>query len=397
MSAKVSLQPLKEVCESFIALDTKSRHNILSYMLIEVNQEYMSFKATNLENFVFASIPCQSQRHFSILVDIKEFSRLIKELKVKDGDIVEIDLVNFVEVIIKHNKKEFVLIGNENIQNFPDFPRHTFSFANFRLKTDYFEIAQNLFDSVIEKDIDPPILKYIHFKFLKSGIKFEATNRYTLTDLALYQPTRFKDLNENLHLYGNIGFIIFSDPERIEALIYPSLFKIGSKLFKNDDYVCLYVSDKYMLVSNEKRFDRIRYIITPLIDERYPDTDNLIPSIPLGMIFFNKDVLIDTLLKLRKKNKIALKIISNQVSISEVGEETEKNHSEPITCEVIGGEFCFTTRFKVKELLAFLKSTNEKIVKFEIFKRDEKSGIVVASPYKGNNEQIRLISVLINA
>jgi hypothetical protein len=398
MGAKISFSSLKEICDSFIALNPKSRRSILSYMLIEAHQEYISFKATDLDNFVFASLPCQSTRHFSIMVDIKEFVQLLKNLKKETNDI-EIDVINNDEVAIRYNDKEYVLLGNTNIEHFPNFPMHTFTNVNFRLKSNYLDLMNNLFDAVIDKEIEPATFRLVHYKTIADGIKFEAMNRYTLADLTLLQPIRFTDDDNNYHLYGNLDLIIFNKPEKNDALFYPSLLKIGAKLFKNDDYIFFYLSDKYMLLSNGKRFDKIRYIIVRLADDYYPNTDTIQTNLSLGTIFFNKDALLKTIANFKKQNSIVLKIKSNQALVSSVKIANDKENfislSNSIPCEAIGCEFNISTKLTFKQLGAFLKIVNDKIIKFEFFARNERSGTLIVSKSKKTNESIRLVSTYI--
>ena len=272
MKFTASAKELKEALNKVAnATQSKATIPILSHILFEITNNFLTLKSSKLDIFVSADIPVESSDQFSfcapkLVVDIVN--------RLQDTNYLDLELQDD-QIKISDSISEFTL-PILSADSFPVFPKINSSSGHLNFNFEFLKFIKDyLLFACSDKNYYHPAQTGVHLKYDGELIKFSATDGYRLVHIK--SEPRIFDLNSS---------------ETFEIIIPHKTIELATKIFK-DEIISLYIENNKILFINNLTFSNIIKLYSNLIDEKYPNIESIIPENPVATLYFNREKLLN--------------------------------------------------------------------------------------------------------
>lgn len=280
------------------AIPSRSVLPIIENFLFEINGPRLKVSTTNLETSMQTLLPIESRGEpLRVAIPAKILLDILKALPEQPVTFM-IDEDSFAVEISSENGK--YKISGENGEDFPVIPNSEGTESiNLPMYAMFKAVTKTLFAA--SSDEDKAALNGILFDLGEHGATFVATDahrlvRYRRVDVTVANPTRFIVPQKALNLLKNS-----LDPNDNHDLIIR--YNDNNAFFQTQDLL----------------------LVCRLIDQKYPDYENVIPTQNPNKLFISKTELMGTL---RRVNIFANKS-THQVRFALKGSELEISSQDP--------------------------------------------------------------------
>lgn len=280
------------------AIPSRSVLPIIENFLFEISESTLTISTTNLETSMQTKLPIESRGEpLQVAIPAKILLDILKALPEQPITFIIDENTFGVEISSENGKYK---ISGEDGEEFPAIPKydHTES-IQMPLYAMMKAVGKTLFAA--SSDEDKAALNGIYFDLGENGATFVATDahrlvRYRRLDVTVPNPT---------------SFIV---PQKALNLLKNSLDANDNKdiIIKYNENNAFFLTDDLLLVCR-------------LIDQKYPDYENVIPVDNPNKLFISKQELLGTL---RRVNIFANKS-THQVRFALKGSELEISSEDP--------------------------------------------------------------------
>ena len=280
------------------AIPTRSVLPIIENFLFEIGDEALTISTTNLETSMQTRLPIESRGEaIKVAIPARILQDILKALPEQPLTFI-IDEETFgVEISSQNGKYK---ISGENGDDFPSIPRPDES-DSIRMPLNVLIKAVNKTLFAASTDEDKAALNGIFFDLGEHGATFVATDahrlvRYRRVDVTVDIPTNFIVPQKALQLLKNS-----LDPSDIRDVMIH--YNDNNAFFRTEDLL----------------------LVCRLIDQKYPDYENVIPVNNPNKLFVAKRDLLGTL----KRVNIFANKSTHQVRFAVRGSELEISSEDP--------------------------------------------------------------------
>lgn len=297
---------------------------ILGNFLLETNKGRLKLSATNLEIGVIAYVGAKIEKEGRITVPAKLLSNFIHNIPTQEVISLEIE-GNFLKVISGEyemrirglDAKDFPLIPQYEGEYFFSLPAQTLRMAFSKLLP-----CVSLTDSRLE-------LTGVQCLFLEKEIHFAATDSFRLGE----QVFTFSGVE------GNSGYQSFIQEHSSFIIPAETLHELQRSIMPESEWVEVALKENQLFF----QVDDIQ-IISRLINGKYPDYKQIIPSKFLCSVSFDREALLravraGSVFSSSASGEITLKILPHEgkVMISSLSQEVGENKAM-VAAHIEGGE-----------------------------------------------------------
>lgn len=280
------------------AIPTRSVLPIIENFLFQLDDDKLTVSTTNLETSMQTRLLVESRGEpATVAIPAKILLDILKALPEQPISFI-VDKRNFgVEISTENGKYK---ISGENGEDFPSIPQPSKA-DSIRIPVHALLKAVNKTLFAASTDEDKAALNGIYFDLGRNGATFVATDahrlvRYRRLDVTVPNPTNFIVPQKALNLLKNS-----MDPnDNRDAIIY---YNENNVFFQTEDLL----------------------LVCRLIDQKYPDYENVIPTENPNKLFISRQ---DLLGSLRRVNIFANKS-THQVRLGIKGSELEVSSEDP--------------------------------------------------------------------
>lgn len=301
---------------------------ILEDFLFDIKSSVLTVSATDLETSISTSFDVDATEDFKIAIPAKILVNILKELPEQPVTISFDELSFAVELTSSNGKYK---LSGENGEDFPKIPVEedvqVIKMPAYVLSTG---ISKTIF--AVSNDELRPAMNGVFVQLNESGITFVATDAHKLV--------RFNRRDIGSESAGS--FII---PKK-------ALNQLKSIVPSNDTEISLsYNKDNaFFNVGNV-------YLVCRLIDQRFPDYNNVIPKDNPNLLVISREDLLGTLKRTtifsnKTTNQVVLKVVGNTLGVSAQDLDFSNEASEQLSCEYTGDdiEIGFNSKFLIEML-----------------------------------------------
>jgi len=293
------------------AIPPRSTLPILSSVLFESKDGALELRTTDLEITITINIPVASQTDGSITIPISKLLEITNEMP--DG-LMDFEISDIGKVIIKSKYGTYTIMG-EASDNFPAKPAIVDP-KEVSLAGDMLLDIINKTTYAVSKEEIKPALQGVFFQLEKDSLRTVATDGHRLV--------RF--INKEVNTNGFLGDVII--PAKFLSII-------RNHLAGRDD-VKLFVDENHVSVSLDET-----NIATRIIDQKYPDYENVIPSDNDKKILIGKDEILASVKRVsifsnKSTRQIMLSVNENEITVSTEDPENVTTGKETIVGEYSG-------------------------------------------------------------
>lgn len=301
---------------------------ILENFLFDIKGGMLTVSATDLETSISTSFEVDATEDFKIAIPAKILVNILKELAEQPITMSFNDLSFAVELTTDNGKYK---LPGENGEDFPRLPVeedvHEINLPSYVLSAG---ITNTIF--AVSNDELRPGMNGVFVQLNDQGITFVATDAHKLV--------KFNRSDVVAEDHGS--FII---PKKAIALL--------KTLVPNRDI------DIAVAYNNDNVFFKIEnvYVVCRLIDQKFPDYDNVIPKDNPNLLVVNREELLGTLKRTtifsnKTTNQVVFKVVGNTLTVSAQDLDFSNEASEMLTCEYSGEDLAigFNSRFLISML-----------------------------------------------
>ena len=339
---------------------------ILENVLFEIESGNLLITASDLQTSVMVELQVESKEDGSVAIPAKILIETLKNLP-EQPVTFSIDDQNY-NIEINSDNGRYKLAG-ENSADFPKVPSVSDGYIS--------EIDSNILNSAISNTIFStstdelrPAMTGVFFKLASAGCTFVSTDGHRLVK---YIRTDIKG-DEVDH-----DMILPRKSLNLLKSILPSDNSCEIKMEFN-------ASNAYFSFENVK-------MVCRLIDERYPDYDNVIPSDNSNTVKITKSEILGSLKRIsiyanKTTNQVRFKISGSEILISAEDLDFSNEANERISCEHDGDdiEIGFNAKFLI-EMLSNIES-DKVILKLS---EPNRAGLLIPEDINDNEEITMLV------
>lgn len=336
---------------------------ILENFLFEINEGNLTVTASDLQTSMITEISVESKESGSIAVPAKILLETLRNLP-EQPVAFTIDEETY-SIEISSDNGRYKLAG-ENATDFPKVPTVSDDFS-VTLSTDVLASAINNTIFATSNDELRPAMTGVYMNLADTNTTFVATDGHRLV-----RYRRVDVASDN----GN-------------AIIIPrkalNLLKATLPAENTDVTVEFNVSNAFF------RFNNIR-MICRLIDERFPDYENVIPGDNTNKMTIDRQEFLSSLKRIaiyanKTTHQVRLKITGSELQISAEDLDFSNEANERLSCEHDGVdlEIGFNARF----LIEMLNNIHSKKVEMD-FSEPNRAGLILPAE-KDDNEDILML------
>ncbi len=339
---------------------------ILENVLFEIESGNLLITASDLQTSVMVELQVESKEDGSVAIPAKILIETLKNLP-EQPVTFSIDDQNY-NIEINSDNGRYKLAG-ENSADFPKVPSVSDGYIS--------EIDSNILNSAISNTIFStstdelrPAMTGVFFKLASAGCTFVSTDGHRLVK---YIRTDIKG-DEVDH-----DMILPRKSLNLLKSILPSDNSCEIKIEFN-------ASNAYFSFENVK-------MVCRLIDERYPDYDNVIPSDNSNTVKITKSEILGSLKRIsiyanKTTNQVRFKISGSEILISAEDLDFSNEANERISCEHDGDdiEIGFNAKFLI-EMLSNIES-DKVILKLS---EPNRAGLLIPEDINDNEEITMLV------
>lgn len=305
---------LKQLSKISGVIPSRSVLPIIENFLFEIAEGNLSISTTNLEISMQTSLPIESRGGaMKIAVPSKILLDILKALPDQPITFV-IDDENFgIEISSENGKYK---LSGENGINFPKIPvQENTQVVQIPVKMLLTALNKTLFAA--STDEDKAALNGIYFNLGKDALTFVATDahrlvRYRRVDVTVAEPASFIVPQKALNLVKGAFDINSEESIRIEYNESNAFFRTSALL-----------------------------LVCRLIDQRYPDYENVIPTENPNQLLVNREELRGTLTRVnifanKTSHQVRFKVSGNELTISAEDLDYANEARETLKCHYEG-------------------------------------------------------------
>jgi DNA polymerase III subunit beta len=304
---------LKQLSKIAGVIPSRSVLPIIENFLFEIADGTLSISTTNLEISMQTSLPIESRGGaMKIAVPAKIILEILKALPDQPITFVIDDESFGIEISSENGKYK---LSGENGINFPKIPvQENTQVVQIPVKMLLTALNKTLFAA--STDEDKAALNGIYFNLGKDALTFVATDahrlvRYRRVDVTVNEPASFIVPQKALNLVKS-AFDNTSDEIRIEYNDSNAFFRTSSLL-----------------------------LVCRLIDQRYPDYENVIPTENPNQLLVNREELRGTLTRVnifanKTSHQVRFKVSGNELTISAEDLDFANEARETLKCHYEG-------------------------------------------------------------
>jgi DNA polymerase-3 subunit beta len=304
---------LKQLSKISGVIPSRSVLPIIENFLFEIAEGNLSISTTNLEISMQTSLPIESRGGaMKIAVPSKILLDILKALPDQPITFVIDDESFGIEISSENGKYK---LSGENGINFPKIPvQENTQVVQIPVKMLLTALNKTLFAA--STDEDKAALNGIYFNLGKDALTFVATDahrlvRYRRVDVTVAEPASFIVPQKALNLVKS-AFDNTSDDIRIEYNESNAFFRTNSLL-----------------------------LVCRLIDQRYPDYENVIPTENPNQLLVNREELRGTLTRVnifanKTSHQVRFKVSGNELTISAEDLDFANEARESLKCHYEG-------------------------------------------------------------
>ena len=338
---------------------------ILENFLFEINEGTLTVTASDLQTSIITELQVESSETGSIAVPAKILLDTLKNLP-EQPVTFSIDESSY-SVEISSDNGHYKLAG-ENATDFPKVPDVQADFSVNNLSTEVLYRAINNTIFATSSDELRPAMTGVYINFDDTNTTFVGTDghkliRYRRVDVATENGHSIIIPRKGLTLLKNI---LPSDNTDVELN-----FNVSNAFFK---------------------FGHIK-MICRLIDERYPDYENVIPAEnPIKMTIDRMEMLSSlkriSIYSNRTTHQVRLKITGSELLISAEDLDFSNEANERLVCEHIGDdiEIGFNARF----LIEMLSNIETKMIELHL-SAPNRAGLIIPQEQDENEDVLMLV------
>jgi DNA polymerase III subunit beta len=336
---------------------------ILENFLFELDKTELTVTASDMQTVMVTEILVDSTDKVSVAVPAKMLMETLKSLP-EQPIVVNIDAETFGVEIISNNGR--YKISGENPMDFPRAPEVN---KNFNMEMDSHILAAAINNSVFATSTDDlrPAMTGVYVNFSEEDATFVATDGHRLIR---YKRTDLKSTTASTLIL----------PRKALNLVKSSLPSASVNVnveFSN--------SNAFFSFGNIK-------LICRLIDERYPDYENVIPKANPNKMTLDRSTFLSSLKRVavfanKTTHQIRLKISATELHISAEDLDYSNEAAEKIACEFVGEDM--EIGFNAKFLVEMLNNLDSAVVTMEL-SQPNRAGLLIPSE-KDENEDILML------
>jgi DNA polymerase-3 subunit beta len=337
---------------------------ILENFLFEINEGQLTVTASDLQTSMITSLEVESKESGSIAVPAKILLETLKNLP-EQPVTFSIDKETY-SVEINSDNGRYKLAG-ENATDFPKVPSVTDGY-NVNISSDVLgtAIANTIFAT--SNDELRPAMTGVYLSLNDTNTTFVATDGHRLIR------------------YRRVDVVSEMD----NAMIIPrKALNLLKATLPADNTV---VSVEYNVSNAYFKFDQIQ-MICRLIDERFPDYENVIPVDNTNQVVIDRLELLSSLKRIaiyanKTTHQVRLKITGSELLISAEDLDFSNEASERLSCEHDGEdiEIGFNARF----LLEMLNNITSKEVSLRL-SAPNRAGLIIPNESEDNEDILMLV------
>lgn len=301
---------------------------ILEDFLFDIKDSVLTVLATDLETSMSTTLDVDAKEDFKIAIPAKLLLNILKELP-EQPITLSLDEVSFAVEITSDNGR--YKLSGENGDDFPKVPQpEDTQVVNMPAYVLNMGINKTLF--AVSNDELRPAMTGVFFQLNENGATFVATDahklvKYNRKDISVTTPSNFIVPKKALNL-------------------------LKSALPNNETEITLFYNNTnaFFVVDNVR-------LICRLIDQRFPDYNNVIPKDNPNLLSIHRDDFLGSLRRTtifsnKTTHQVVLRITGNSLSVSAQDLDFSNEASEQLACEFNGNdmEIGFNARFLIEML-----------------------------------------------
>ena len=355
------------------AIPTRSVLPIIENFLFEINDQHLTISTTNLETSMQTRLPIEARGESThVAIPSRILLDILKALPEQPITFI-IDEQNFSVEISSENGK--YKISGENGEDFPQIPRPEGTDAiHMPLPALLKAVNKTLFAA--STDEDKAALNGIFFDLGEHGATFVATDahrlvRYRRVDVTVSNPTSFIVPQKALNLLKNS-----LDPNDNRDIVVH--YNDSNAFFQSDDLL----------------------LVCRLIDQKYPDYENVIPTDNPNKLFIAKKELLGTLRRVnifanKSTHQVRFSLKENELEITSEDPDFANEARETLRCQYEGA--ALEIGFNASLLLDVISNieTEEAIVELS---EPNRAGIILPNVQdEGENTLMLIMPIMLNS
>lgn len=363
---------LKHLSKISGVIPSRSVLPIIENFLFEIEEGNLRISTTNLEISMQTSLPIESRGDaMKIAVPAKILLDILKALPDQPITFTISEETFAIEISSENGKYK---LSGENGLDFPKIPSaENTQAATMPVKVLLTAINQTLFAA--SSDEDKAALNGIFFNLGTNGLTFVATDahrlvRYRRVDITVEEPTSFIVPQKALNLVKG-SFDNNSEPIRIEYNDSNAFFRTANVL-----------------------------LVCRLIDQKYPDYENVIPTENPNRLMINRHDLLGTLKRVnifanKTSHQVRFKAGGSELTISAEDLDFANEARESLKCHYEGSDI--EIGFNASLLIDIINNAVTDEVHVEM-STPNRAGIVLPSEQEEGEELLMLIMpVMLNS
>ena len=324
---------LKEISLINGVITTNPVVPILENFLFEINDGLLTITASDLQTSMITELPVESKETGNIAIPARILLETLRNLP-EQPVTFSIDEESYSIEISSENGR-YKLAG-ENATDFPKVPAVSDDFS-VSISSDVLAKAINNTIFATSSDELRPAMTGVYINLSSESTTFVATDSHRLIR---YRRADVTSDNDNVIIIPRKALNLLKSTLPAENITVKLEFNISNAFF---------------------RFENMR-LICRLIDERFPDYENVIPLDNEIIMTINRNEFLSSLRRIaiyanKTTHQVRLKITGNELQISAEDLDFSNEASERLSCEHEGDdiEVGFNARFLI-EMLSHLES-----------------------------------------
>lgn len=344
------------------AVPGKATLPILEMVMFEAEDGVLRLTATDLEIYLVESVEADIEINGSVCIPAK---RLLETLRQLPDIPVYFDVDDRHNVVFKTDKGTYKLVGQDSVE-FPSLPNlEAATSISGDLKTIQNMISKSSF-AVSTDDLRPAMLG-AYFQVSPEGTLVVATDGHRLVKL----------IRSDITANSEASFIV---PEKALNLVTKSFHGNQCDISVSEDHVMFKVDNSFL--------------ISRLINEKYPNYESVIPRDNDKILRVDKDELLSAVKRVSvfsstSSRQIRMELKLNEILIQAEDIDMSSEAKESVTCEFEGEEMIIG--FNAKYLGDVLNNADTDEVIFE-FSTPNRAGII--KPIEEDAHQNMLMLVM---
>lgn len=337
---------------------------ILENFLFEIENSKLTVTASDLQTSMITEIEVESKESGSIAVPAKILLETLRNLPEQPVNFTIDEETYSIEISSDNGRYK---LAGENATDFPKVPTVSDDFS-VTLSTEILSSAINNTIFATSNDELRPAMTGVYMNLTDTNTTFVATDGHRLV-----RYRRVDVASEN----GN-------------AIIIPrkalNLLKATLPSDNTDVSIEFNVSNAFF------KFDNIR-MICRLIDERFPDYENVIPSDNTNIMTIDRQEFLSSLKRIaiyanKTTHQVRLKLTGSELQISAEDLDFSNEANERLSCEHDGEdlEIGFNARF----LIEMLNNIGGKKVEMD-FSEANRAGLILPADKEENEDVLMLV------